>query len=170
MPKKAPLKCQNCATLSMDQVHALHGADGESEKCWDAKLCRAKRSHLRQRDRINQQRKLTRQEAVLATLDIEVPEPLLTRVFAVLVIYRDPGAESPVHAIGAQVWQGKTQILKVNPIHCVGMVPSQVHEYIRKMLSVLDEGYGIKKFASEERLDPENCPIEPCPKRPTWNM
>jgi len=152
----------------MEQVRDLHGTEGRGEKCWDAKYCPNRRSYLRNRDRINQQRSRTRQETALETLGIEVSQPLSTLVFAVMVVYRDPSAEAPIHAIGAQVWQGKTQILEVNPIHCVGMVPAQVHEYIQKMLQALGERYGIKKFASLERLDPDHCPIEPCPKRPTW--
>ncbi len=166
MGKKAPLKCQKCAALTMEQVHALHGTEGDG--CWNAKLCPNRRSHLRHSDRINQKRSRTRQETALETLDIEVEAPLATLVFAVLVLYRDPGVEAPLHAIAAQVWQGKTQILAVNPIHCIGMVPAQVHEYIQKMLLALGERYGIKKFASLERLDPNRCQIEPCPKRPSW--
>lgn len=168
MGRKAPLKCQKCAALTMDQVHALHGTEGNGEKCWDAKHCPNRRSYLRHSDRINQQRSRSRQEAALETLDIEVDKPFATLVFAVMVVYRDLGAEAPIHAIAGQVWQGKTQILAINPIHCVGMVPAQVHEYIQKMLHALGDRYGIKKFASLERLDPDHCPIEPCPKRPTW--
>lgn len=50
----------------------------------------------------------------------------------------------------------------VAPIHCVGMVPSQIHAYVRKLLELLDEEYGIRKFASLERFDPHLCPIRPC--------
>ncbi|MBD2019213.1 hypothetical protein H6F43_03315 [Leptolyngbya sp. FACHB-36] len=35
---------------------------------------------------------------------------------------------------------------------CAGMVPSQVHQYVGKLLGVLEEHYGIKKFASQTRL------------------
>ncbi|WP_242541874.1 hypothetical protein [Leptolyngbya sp. Cla-17] len=51
----------------------------------------------------------------------------------------------------------------VPAVHCAGMVPSQVHQYVGKMLSVLEERYGIKKFASQMRLDPELCESRPCP-------
>jgi hypothetical protein len=42
------------------------------------------------------------------------------------------------------------------------MVPSQVHLYIQKLLELLGQNYGIKKFASMVRLDPNLCPIADC--------
>jgi hypothetical protein len=148
----------------MEQVRALHGPEGD--KCWDATRCPRKRSHLRQRDRINQERSRQRQESAFEKLEIPIDESFTNLVFAVLVIYREPGTEAPIHAIGAQVWRGSEQIVLVEPIHCVGMVPTQMHGYIQKLLQALGDRYGIRKFASLERFDPDHCPIQPCPKSP----
>ncbi|MBD2068692.1 hypothetical protein H6F93_14370, partial [Leptolyngbya sp. FACHB-671] len=68
-----------------------------------------------------------------------------------------------VLAIAAEIWQGQQKVAVVPPVHCVGMVPSQVHQYVGKILSVLETRYGIKKFASQTRLDPELCAVRPCP-------
>ncbi len=54
----------------------------------------------------------------------------------------------------------------VSLMHCAGMVPSQVHAYVGKMLNVLEKRYGIRKFASQTRLDSELCTIRPCPLQP----
>ncbi len=159
MAKSIPLKCQKCAMLDAAQAQALHGAEGDG--CWNPKVCYSRRSYARHRDRKNQQRNRTRQESVLKTLEVETPE-FAYLYYAVLVVYRAAGGDTPVHAISAQVWQGQQQIALVEPIHCVGMVPSQVHLYIRKLLTLLDEEYGIRKFASLERVDPHLCPMRPC--------
>lgn len=145
--------------LDAAQAQVLHGAEGDG--CWNPKVCYSRRSYARHRDRKNQQRNRTRQESVLKTLEVETPE-FAYLYYAVLVVYRAAGGDTPVHAISAQVWQGQQQIAIVAPIHCVGMVPSQVHLYVRKLLTLLDEEYGIRKFASLERVDPHLCPMRPC--------
>ncbi|NJO63194.1 MAG: hypothetical protein HC836_34735, partial [Richelia sp. RM2_1_2] len=86
--------------------------------------------------------------------------------FATLIVYRPVGESTPVHAIAAEIWQGQQLQAKIQPIHCVGMVRSQILNYVTKLLEVLGTNYGIKKFASLERLDPDRCPIRPCPHHP----
>jgi ribosomal protein L35AE/L33A len=149
--------------LDAAQAQALHGTEGDG--CWNPKVCYSRRSYARHRDRKNQQRNRTRQESVLKTLEVETPE-FAYLYYAVLVVYRAAGGDTPVHAISAQVWQGQQQIAIVAPIHCVGMIPSQVHAYVRKLLDLLDEEYGIRKFASLERIDPQQCLIRPCLHHP----
>ena len=157
--RSIPLKCQKCAMLDAAQAQVLHGAEGDN--CWNPKVCYSRRSYARHRDRKNQQRNRQRQETVVELPSVEI-EAFTDLHYAVLVVYRQAGAESMVHAISAQVWQGQTQIGIVQPIHCVGMVPGQIHQYVRKLLELLEGKYGIKKFAALERLDPQLCPIRPC--------
>ena len=159
MPKSIPLKCQKCAMRDAAQAQLLHGLEGDG--CWNPKVCYSRRSYARHRDRKNQQRNRQRQETVIELVPDHV-EAFQTLHYAVLVVYREAGAESVVHAIAAQVWQGQTPIAIVPPIHCVGMMPSQVHQYVRKLLELLENNYGIRKFAALERLDPQCCPIRPC--------
>jgi hypothetical protein len=146
--------------LSAEQAQALHGAAGDG--CWNPTVCYSRRSYARHRDRINQTRSRKRKQRELESIPVEW-EPLAQLVFAVLVVYRKAGADTPVHAIGAEIWQGQEKVAIVPPIHCVGMVPSQIHTYVSKMLHVLGERYGIRKFASQTRLDPELCSVRPCP-------
>jgi len=160
MVKPLPEKCRKCAMLSAQQAQVLHGGDGDG--CWNPAVCYSRRSYARNRDRINQTRSRKRKEGELEQVLVEF-EPLNQLVFGVLVVYRKAGADTPVHAIAAEIWQGQKKVAIVPPIHCVGMVPSQVHGYVSKMLSVLEDRYGIKKFASQTRLDPELCSIRPCP-------
>jgi hypothetical protein len=163
-PRKIPDKCVRCAALSAAQAKVLHGPDGD--KCWESAVCPSRRSYIRHRDRRNQNRSRKRYEK-LQTLTIE-PGMLPSITYAVLVVYREPG-DSPVHGIGAEVWCDQEKIAQVAPIHCCQMVPTQVHLYVQKLLELLGQHYGIKKFASLVRLDPHLCPIEDCFLRPRVN-
>lgn len=160
---KLPEKCRKCAMLSAEQAQALHGVEGDG--CWDTAVCYSRRSYARHRDRINQTRSRKRKEGELEQISVQF-KPLAQLLFGVLVVYRKSGADTPVHAVGAEVWQGQEKVAIVLPVHCVGMVPSQVHMYVGKILSALEEQYGIKKFASQIRLDPDLCSIRPCPMQP----
>lgn len=162
MAKALPDKCRKCAMLSAEQAQQRHGVEGDG--CWNPAVCYSRRSYIRHRDRINQTRQRQRQSAKLAldTIDVDIA-PLNQVVFAVLVVYRAAGVDTPVHAIAADIWQGQTKIAIVPAVHCLGWVPSQAHQYVSKLLTILEQRYGIKKFASQTRLDPELCPLRPCP-------
>ncbi len=55
-----------------------------------------------------------------------------------------------MHAIAAEVWQGQHKILVVEPVHCVGLVPSQVMGYVGKLLKALEERYGIRNLSLKQ--------------------
>lgn len=162
--KALPVKCRKCAMLSAQQAKVLHGAEGDG--CWNPSVCYSRRSYARNRDRINQTRSRRRKEGQLAAINVEF-EPLTSIVFAVLVVYRAAGADTPVHAIAVEIWQGQEKIAIVPAVHCAGLVPSQVHQYMGKLLDVLEQRYGIRKFASQTRLNPDRCSLRPCPLHPT---
>jgi hypothetical protein len=111
--------------LDATQAQVLHGTEGDG--CWNPKVCYSRRSYARHRDRKNQQRNRQRQQTVIELLPEQV-EAFQDLYYAVLVVYREAGAESVVHAISVIVWQGQIMVAIVPPIHCVGMVPSQIHQ------------------------------------------
>jgi hypothetical protein len=158
-----PEKCQKCAMLSAVQAQTIHGPDGDG--CWNPSVCYSRRSYARHRHRRNQTRSQKRRETLPETITVDAPE-LANLASAVLVVYRKIGADTPIHAIGAEIWKGQEKYAIIQPIHCAGMVPSQVHGYVSKMLSALEAHYGIRKFASQERLDIDLCPLRPCPHHP----
>ncbi|MBI4784609.1 MAG: hypothetical protein HY785_25340 [Oscillatoriophycideae cyanobacterium NC_groundwater_1537_Pr4_S-0.65um_50_18] len=88
--------------LSAQQSQALHGADGDG--CWNPAICYSRRSYARNRDRINQTRSRKRKEGELEQIPVEF-ELLSQLVFGVWVVYRQPGAVTPIHAIAAKIWQ-----------------------------------------------------------------
>ena len=145
--------------LSATQAQELHGNDGD--RCWNPAVCYSRRSYARHRDRRNliRSRKLSDSDDNLAVNTDE----FASIFWAVLVVYRQSGIDTPIHAIAVQVWKGQEKFAAISPIHCAGMVATQVHTYVQKVLVLLESNYGIKKFASQERLDPWLCPLRPCP-------
>jgi len=162
MAKGIPEKCKKCALLSATQAQELHGSDGDN--CWNPAVCYSRRSYARHRDR----RKLIRyhkQNTDQSELTVNIDE-FANTFWAVLIVYRRTGTDTPIHAIAAEVWKGQEKFGAVAPIHCIGMTATQVHSYVQKVLELLDSKYSIKKFASQERLDPTLCPLRPCPCYP----
>jgi hypothetical protein len=155
--RKIPDKCVRCALMDMDQVREKHGSDGDG--CWNPKVCYARRSHARHRDRRNTTRNLKSQSGGLREIPVNAPEVN----YGVLVVYRPMGADTPVHAIAAEVWCGSEKQAIVPVVHCAGMRAAQVEGYVQNVLNVLEQNYGIKKFASLERREVFECPIRPCP-------
>ena len=90
----------------------------------------------------------------------QIPVPLVN--YGVLQVWRESREDSPIHAVGVEIWEQNNKIAMVAPVHCAGWLPSQVHEYLRQALTVLDTEYGFKKFASQVLINPEQCPIRPC--------
>ncbi|TWH62704.1 hypothetical protein [Dulcicalothrix desertica] len=161
--RKIPTKCKQCAMLSASQAKEIHGAQGDN--CWNPAVCYSRRSHARHSYRRNQARAMRRSSVLAQEISIDIEE-FADIYFATLIVYRAPGSETPVHAVGAEVWKGQEKRAVVKPIHCVGMTKSQVLAYTRKLQGVLTSNYGVRKFASLERLDPCLCPIRPCPRNP----
>ena len=147
--KQIPEKCRRCALLGAAEARSTHPS------CWDDRLCHSRRSYARNRDKINQKRARVRIEQVH---QVEVPQV----TYGVLQVWRELREDSPIHAIGIEVWDGHNKLAVVEPVHCAGWLPAQVHEYLRQALSVLDNQYGFKKFASQVLISPEQCPIRPC--------
>jgi hypothetical protein len=54
--------------------------------------------------------------------------------YGILHVWRENREDSPIHAIGVEIWEQNTKIAMVAPIHCAGWLPNQVHEYLRQVL------------------------------------
>ena len=159
MIKSIPDKCKKCAMLSAAQAQELHGSNGD--RCLNPAVCYSRRSYARHRDRRNLIRSRQRGNA---DENLVVNTDGFSSIFwAMFVVYRQSGTDTLIHAIAVQIWKGQEKFASVSPIHCTGMVETQVHTYVQKVLVLLESNYGIKKFASQERLDPWLCHLRPCP-------
>jgi hypothetical protein len=90
---------------------------------------------------------------------VSVPLPPV----AYLYLYRAKRQDAPLHAIAVAVWQGETQLLDIAPIHCAGLRNAQIQAYLMQVLENLRQRFGIRKFEPEIRLEPQECPLHPCP-------
>ncbi len=106
--------------LSAAQAQELHGNDGD--RCWNPNVCYSRRSYARHRDRRNLVRARKRGDSD-ESLVVNIDE-FASVYWAVLVVYRQAGTDTPIHAIAVQVWQGQEKFAAVAPIHCAGMVAS----------------------------------------------
>ena len=99
-----------------------------------------------------------------ATPTIEVLPPLPPLVpAAILVLYRQ-NANTPVHAVAAEVWQGEHKLAGVIPMHCMGMKADKVTAYIKALLLSLNQQFGVMRFENITKEIPvDECPIVPCP-------
>ncbi len=155
--RKVPEKCMKCSALPAAQAKLKHGPEGDG--CWDSSRCPSRRSYAKNRDRIN----LTRARKRGTQLPhLQVDGANLIATYAVLHVWREARESSPVHALGIEVWRGNETISTIPTIECVGVVPSQVHRYLEKVLELLEQQYSIRKFAAMTRHDPSDCPVRPC--------
>lgn len=169
MPRRVDKKCVDCARLSAAQARQLHGQEGDG--CWHEKRCPRRRSHYRNRLRVNENRRLQYRQQ---TLGQEPSNPIVETVslpvaeasspYANLYIWREKRKDAPIHAISASVFQGGSKVLEVAPIHCAGYRRQQLTRYVQKeVMGYLTARFGITFFAEEIRLEPMECQIEGCP-------
>jgi hypothetical protein len=82
---------------------------------------------------------------------------------AILVLYRQ-SPNTPVHAVGAEIWKGTQKIAEVKPVHCMGMRADKVTDYIKQLLLSLNSQFGVTKFEDVVKEIPvHHCPLQPCP-------
>lgn len=152
MPQKLPKKCLECAFLSIEQVREIHG------KCYVESTCKHRRSYIRNREEISQRRK---RSTGIALEKIDVDAPMVHH--ALLLVWRSNYVDSPIHAIGASIWLGDTQVGLVSPVHCAGWKPRQAVDYVEQVLIAIGEQYPVvKAFSDEVLLPPRSCEIASC--------
>lgn len=166
-------KCRLCSKLSSLEAQQKHGEGGDG--CWNPKYCHNRRSYYRHRGVRNHQRKQQRLQQQqdtsspvrdsLGVVTLEIPSPAVGA--AVVHWYRET-KDSPLHALGAELWMGNDRIAKIEPVHCLGLTESQVKTLLIQILNVFSEHCGMKieRFRSSVELHPLNCPTRPCPLHP----
>jgi hypothetical protein len=160
-------KCRLCAKLSVQDAQQRHGPEGDG--CWDAKYCHNRRSYYRHRGLRNHLRKQRRQtespapqQDKTSVVELHLPAPAVPA--AVVHWYRET-KDSPLHALGAELWMGNDRVAKISPVHCLGLTELQVKALLLRILEEFTQHSGLKieRFRSAVELHPLNCPIRPCP-------
>ncbi|MGF1603912.1 MAG: hypothetical protein ACFCU8_18215 [Thermosynechococcaceae cyanobacterium] len=152
-------KCRRCAKLPV--------IDAKEKDCWAGQPCHVRRHSYRNRDRYNKQKK---QKYAIATgkivpeITVAVPEIPA----AILHLYR-ARVDAPLHAIAAELWVGQKQVAKVETVHCLGWTGMQVKQSLREILKGVSgqlEDVELERFETTVELNPNQCPIRPCPLHP----
>jgi hypothetical protein len=165
-------KCRLCSKLSSTEAQQRHGKMGDG--CWDDAKCHNRRSYYRHRGIRNHTRKQRRRnemqnsvkEGVRNTIvTIDIPVPAIPA--AVVHWYRET-KDSPLHALGAELWVGNDRVAKIEPVHCLGLTELQVKTLLLRILDGFSQHSGLKleRFRTAVELHPLNCPIRPCPLHP----
>lgn len=169
MPRRVNKKCVACAQLSAAEARQIHGSGGDG--CWVEERCKRRRSHYRNRRRVNEERRLQYQQQQSVQNSREQTETVSLPVaeedsvpYANLYIWREKRKDAPVHAIAASVFQDGRKVLDVEPIHCAGYRRRQLENYVqRDVMGYLKARFGITFFTEEIRLEPIECQIAGCP-------
>lgn len=157
--------CVKCALLPIEEAKA--------QACWNPTVCHRRRSHYRHRQQQNEKRQQERRLDSKSTptlhpdqiIEVTLPEPETLAAFLVFV-RRSPGA--PVHAIGAEVWQQGRMVGRIQLQHTTGMRGPDLNTYLQQMQQKLQVAFGIERFEDTFiELQPEACPLQTCPLRPT---
>ena len=171
MARQISKKCVECAQLAAADAQQLHGKGKRGDGCWNDKRCPSKRSYYRNRQRLNEQRRLKYQQQVsggaagegpVETVSLPVAEGSIP--YANLYIWREKRKDAPIHAIAASVFQDGSKVLEVAPIHCAGHRKRQLEKYVQEdVMGYLKARFGITFFTEEIRLEPIECQIPGCP-------
>lgn len=172
MPRKANKKCVACAQLTAQQARQVHDSNG-GDGCWVEKRCPRRRSHYRNRLRVNEQRRAAYQQQQVGLQEGRNGQPVESvalsvaaevKPYATLYLWRERRKDAPLHAISASVFQNGEKVLEVKPIHCAGYRRRDLERYVQKdIMGYLSARFGITFFAEEIRLEPVECPIAGCP-------
>lgn len=158
--------CMKCALLLVEEAKA--------QPCWNPNVCHRRRSHYRNRQQNNEKRQQERRLAGKVApslnpdhlLEVTLPEPETLAAF-LMFVRRNPG--SPIHAIGAEVWQQGRLAGRIQPQHTIGMRGPDLNAYLQQMQQKLQEAFGVERFEDTFiEIQPEDCPIHSCPLRPTF--
>ncbi|NJM67326.1 MAG: hypothetical protein HC851_17445 [Acaryochloris sp. RU_4_1] len=165
MPLPPNPKCLACINFLRSEAMLRHGPQGDG--CWDDKKCDRKRSHYRNRKQNNAKRKGNYADQKAKKTPVETTEtfsiPVQAPPVALLYLYKQKPKDTHLHALSVSVWQGSEKLAEVEPIHCMGMTNTQVNRYLKEVLKVLRDRFGITEFEPPIRMEPTECEIAECP-------
>lgn len=169
MARSVNRKCLTCAALSVDEAQQLHGETGDG--CWDAERCKKRRSHYRHRGDRNAKRVVQRrvQDATDEIVRFSINVPAIATV--VLIIYSEQPErfrdDTPIHAIGSELWTGTQKQAEIEPIVCLGMrgdkvtalFPEVLEAFTQQFAKPYNEGRPFYKFSAKIHRHIRDCSI-----------
>ncbi len=166
MARPVNRKCIECAQLTIDQAR--------QHPCWtdERELCHKRRSHyLKRGDRNTTRRVLYKSKrSILQSAPFALSHQASSGV--ILVIYSEQPAtfksgETPVHAIGAELWVGTILKEQMVPTLCYGkrgdevavLLPLILEEFSRRFAESYNQGKKFHRFAAKVHRHVFECPV-----------
>jgi len=166
MAKPINRKCSECARLPIDAAR--------QNDCWtdERGLCHKRRSHYLRRGDRNLIRRIQYGENRQTSQSEPFTVSTQPSASLILVLYTDKPAkfklgETPVHAIGAELWVGTEIKEQMVPVLCYGRRGDQVTEIARQALEefskrfaeTYNQGKPFHKFETKVLRHILECPV-----------
>lgn len=167
MARPVNRKCIECARLSIKEAR--------QHPCWtdERQLCHKRRSHyLKRGDRNTTRRILYKSKQSLSQAQPFIL-PSQPAAGVILVIYSEQPAtfksgETPVHAIGGELWVGTQLKEQMVPTFCYGkrgdevaaLLPLILEEFSRRFAEPYNQGKKFHRFAAKVHRHIFECPVE----------
>jgi len=176
MARPVNRRCIECARLPIEEAR--------QRSCWtdERQLCHKRRSHYLKRGDRNTLRGVRYQSARSSQVKEGFSLPTVPTASVILVIYSEQphhfkSSETPVHAIGAELWMGTELKQQMMPELCYGkrgdevalLLPLILEEFSKRFSEAYNQGKRFHRFAAKVHRHIHDCPVsnpfQPVPSR-----
>lgn len=166
MARPVNLKCIECARLPI--------AEARQRLCWtdERERCHKRRSHYLKRGDRNTSRRIQYRSSRFAQSEERFSLSVTPSASVILVIYSEhphhfKSNETPVHAIGAELWVGTELKEQMVPELCYGkrgdevavLPPLILDEFSKRFAQSYNQGKRFQRFAAKVHRHIQDCPV-----------
>ena len=164
MARPVNRKCIECARLPIEEAR--------QHPCWtdERQLCHKRRSHYLKRGDRNTSRRVQYRSSRLVQEDFALST--IPTASVILVIYSEQphhfkSGETPVHAVGAELWVGREPKEQMIPEFCYGkrgdevasLLPLILEEFSKRFAESYSRGKRFQRFAAKVHRHIQDCPV-----------
>jgi hypothetical protein len=164
MARPVNRNCIECARLSITEAR--------QRPCWtdERERCHKRRSHYLKRGDRNTSRRVKYRSSRAPQESFSLPT--MPTASVILVIYSEQpdhfkSNETPVHALGAELWVGREFKEQMIPEFCYGkrgdevaVLPSLIlEEFSKRFAELYNQGKRFQRFAAKVHRHIEDCPV-----------
>ena len=176
MARPVNRKCIECARLPIEEAR--------QRSCWtdERQLCHKRRSHYLRRCDRNTSRRVRYRSTCSKPLEEGFSLSTTPSASVILVIYSEQphqfkSSETPVHAIGAELWTSTELKQQMVPEFCYGkrgdevalLLPLILEEFSKRFAEEYNQGKRFQRFAAKVHRHIQDCPVsnpfQPAPSK-----
>ncbi|MBD3886147.1 hypothetical protein IFO70_31115 [Phormidium tenue FACHB-886] len=165
MARPVNRKCIECARLPIDEAR--------QHPCWtdERERCHKRRSHYLKRGDRNTSRRVQYRSSRITQVGEGFSLPTTPTASIILVIYSEQphhfkSSETPVHALGAELWVGTELKEQMIPELCCGkrgdevalLPPLILEEFSNRFAQSYNQGKRFQRFAAKVHRHIQDCP------------